>query len=76
MLANEVENVQECLEAEMMAAKKQFVVADRKLESKFNQQISQAHLCVDELASRVEGIRVEVDTRVNKLGVKATQILN
>jgi hypothetical protein len=74
MLANKIENVQELLEAEMMAAKKQFEVADRKLESEFNHQISQAHLRMDESASRVEGIRVEVDTRVNQLGIKVTQV--
>jgi peptidoglycan hydrolase CwlO-like protein len=29
---------------------------------------------MDELASRVEGIRVELDTRVNQLDVKVTQV--
>jgi hypothetical protein len=61
MLADKIENVQERLEAEMMAAKNQFEVADRKWESKLNHQISQAHLRMDELASRVDALRVEVD---------------
>jgi hypothetical protein len=74
MLPNKIENVQELVEAEMMAAKNQFEVADRKFVREFNLQISQAHLRMDELASRVEGIRVEVDTRVNQLGVKVTQV--
>jgi hypothetical protein len=36
--------------------------------------MSQAHFHMDEWATRVEGIRVEVDTRVNQLGVKVTQV--
>jgi paraquat-inducible protein B len=74
MLKNKIENVQELLEAELMAAKNPFEVADRKLESEFYHQISQAHLRMDELASRAEGIRVEVNTRVNQLGIKVTQV--
>jgi hypothetical protein len=45
-----------------------------KLESKCNQQISQAHLRMDELASTVGGIRVWVDMKPNQLGVKVTQV--
>jgi predicted transcriptional regulator len=64
------------VEAELVAAKIHFGTADSKLENKFIQQISQTNMHVDELATRIEDSRVEVDASVTKLLLFPRWILN